>query len=79
MLLPRVDLAHNLGLRVVAEGVESENAWRHLEALGCDYAQGYYRSGPLPADSATRLIRDRGTSRGDLRLRRRIVHGLGAA
>ena len=46
-----IDLAHNLGLRVVAEGVESEDAWRHLEALGCDYAQGYYLSRPLPADA----------------------------
>ncbi|HET6550549.1 MAG TPA: EAL domain-containing protein [Solirubrobacter sp.] len=58
-----IELAHNLGLRVVAEGVESEDAWRHLEALGCDFAQGYYLSRPLPADSATRLIRERGTAR----------------
>ena len=43
-----IDLAHNLGLKVVAEGVESEDAWRHLEALGCDFAQGYYLSRPLP-------------------------------
>ena len=60
-----IDLAHNLGLKVVAEGVESEDAWRHLEALGCDYAQGYYLSRPLPADAATRLIRERGTARDD--------------
>ncbi len=58
-----IELAHNLGLRVVAEGVESEDAWRHLEALGCDFAQGYYLSRPLPADAATRLIRERGTGR----------------
>ncbi len=58
-----IELAHNLGLKVVAEGVESEDAWRHLEALGCDYAQGYYLSRPLPADAATRLIRERGTGR----------------
>jgi diguanylate cyclase (GGDEF)-like protein len=58
-----IELAHNLGLRVVAEGVESEDAWRHLEALGCDFAQGYYLSRPLPADAATRLIRERGTAR----------------
>src|SRR6185436_9768363 len=56
-----IELAHNLGLRVVAEGVESEDAWRHLDALGCDFAQGYYLSRPLPAEAATRLIRDRGT------------------
>jgi EAL domain-containing protein (putative c-di-GMP-specific phosphodiesterase class I) len=58
-----IDLAHNLGLRVVAEGVESEDAWRHLEALGCDFAQGYYLSRPLPVDAATRMIRERGTGR----------------
>jgi diguanylate cyclase (GGDEF)-like protein len=56
-----VDLAHNLGLRVVAEGVESADAWHHLETLGCDYAQGYYLARPLPAEAATRLIRERGT------------------
>src|SRR6476660_1546620 len=33
-----IDLAHNLGLRVVAEGVETEAAWRRLRELGCDYA-----------------------------------------
>ncbi len=58
-----IELAHNLGLRVVAEGVESEDAWRHLEALGCDFAQGYYLSRPLPSDAATRLIEQRGTGR----------------
>jgi diguanylate cyclase (GGDEF)-like protein len=77
-----IDLAHNLGLRVVAEGVESEDAWRHLEALGCDYAQGYYLSRPLPADAATRMIRERGTARHAPQLRNtpplRVVQGLGA-
>jgi diguanylate cyclase (GGDEF)-like protein len=70
-----IDLAHNLGLRVVAEGVESEDAWRHLEALGCDYAQGYFLSRPLPAEAATRLIRERGTVRAPAL---RVVHGFGA-
>jgi diguanylate cyclase (GGDEF)-like protein len=74
-----IDLAHNLGLRVVAEGVESEDAWRHLEALGCDYAQGYFLSRPLPADAATRLIRERGTAReAAAPPALRVVHGLGA-
>jgi diguanylate cyclase len=44
-----IDLGHNLGLRVVAEGVESQDAWRQLEALGCDTAQGYYLGRPMPA------------------------------
>ena len=71
-----IDLAHNLGLRVVAEGVESEDAWRHLEALGCDFAQGYYLSRPLPAEAATRLIRERGTGpRRRAPPALRVVHG----
>jgi diguanylate cyclase (GGDEF)-like protein len=71
-----IDLAHNLGLRVVAEGVESEDAWRQLESLGCDYAQGYYLSRPLPAEAATRLIRDRGTARPATPPALRVVQGL---
>ncbi len=42
-----IDLAHNLGLKVVAEGAESKQAWDALAALGCDYSQGYYLSRPL--------------------------------
>jgi EAL domain-containing protein (putative c-di-GMP-specific phosphodiesterase class I) len=72
-----IELAHNLGLRVVAEGVESEDAWRHLEALGCDFAQGYYLSRPLPVDAVTRLIRERGTGR-DTAPMLRVVQGLAA-
>jgi diguanylate cyclase (GGDEF)-like protein/PAS domain S-box-containing protein len=45
-----VDLAHNLGLQVVAEGVEDERTWRLLETIGCDFAQGFLMSRPLPAD-----------------------------
>jgi EAL domain-containing protein (putative c-di-GMP-specific phosphodiesterase class I) len=42
-----VDLARNLSLEVVAEGVEDEATWNRLGALGCDLAQGYYLSPPL--------------------------------
>jgi EAL domain-containing protein (putative c-di-GMP-specific phosphodiesterase class I) len=45
-----IDLAGNLGLRVVAEGVETTNAWDALREMGCDTAQGYYISRPLPAE-----------------------------
>jgi diguanylate cyclase (GGDEF)-like protein len=45
-----VDLARNLGLRVVAEGVETMAAWQTLADIGCDVAQGYVLSRPLPAD-----------------------------
>jgi diguanylate cyclase (GGDEF)-like protein len=42
-----IDLARNLNLQVVAEGVENEATWNRLVALGCDLAQGYYLSPPL--------------------------------
>jgi diguanylate cyclase (GGDEF)-like protein len=44
-----IDLARNLGLDVVAEGVESETILRNLSELSCDIAQGFYLSRPLPA------------------------------
>ncbi|MCG3114500.1 MAG: EAL domain-containing protein [Candidatus Manganitrophus sp. SA1] len=46
-----IDLAHNLGLKVVAEGIETQEIYDRLVALGCDAAQGYYISRPVsPAD-----------------------------
>ena len=54
-----IELGHNLGLVVVAEGVESHDAWRRLAELGCDLAQGYHVSRPLPADAMTRLLAER--------------------
>ena len=45
-----IDLAHNLGLLVVAEGVEDQQIFDRLAALGCDLAQGYCIGRPLPAD-----------------------------
>ncbi|MBC7378745.1 MAG: EAL domain-containing protein, partial [Burkholderiaceae bacterium] len=44
-----VDLAHNLGLTVVAEGVENALIWDKLKALHCDEAQGYFMSKPIAA------------------------------
>jgi EAL domain-containing protein (putative c-di-GMP-specific phosphodiesterase class I) len=43
-----IDLARNLGLTAVAEGVEDAESWRTLDALGCGQIQGYYFSRPLP-------------------------------
>ena len=43
-----VDLGRRLGLRVVAEGVETAEAYARLVAMGCDVAQGYYLSPPVP-------------------------------
>jgi diguanylate cyclase (GGDEF)-like protein len=48
-----IDLGHNLGLKVVAEGVESAEIYGKLADLGCDYAQGYFLSRPLSPDKAT--------------------------
>jgi predicted signal transduction protein with EAL and GGDEF domain len=45
-----VDLGHNMGLRVVAEGIETEQVWNLLSEMGCDSGQGYYMSRPIPAD-----------------------------
>jgi len=44
-----VDLGHNLGMKVVAEGVENSEALRVLKAMGCDLAQGYHVSKPMPS------------------------------
>jgi len=45
-----IDLAHNLGLKVVAEGVENVETARALAQLRCDSLQGYHFCPPLPAD-----------------------------
>lgn len=51
-----IDLAHNLGLTVVAEGVENQHALEQLVALGCDAAQGYYLNRPVAAADLTRWL-----------------------
>ena len=57
-----IDLGHNLGLQVVAEGVEDAAVWELLRSLGCDDAQGYYMSKPLDARTLTAWIaNNRGT------------------
>ena len=52
-----IDLAHNLGLRVTAEGVESQEVWDTLSILGCDQSQGYFMSRPMPADRLEAWLR----------------------
>jgi diguanylate cyclase (GGDEF)-like protein len=51
-----IELAHSLGIRVVAEGVESEDILARLGALGADLAQGYCLSRSLPADELSRWL-----------------------
>jgi diguanylate cyclase (GGDEF)-like protein/PAS domain S-box-containing protein len=48
-----IDLAHNLGMHAVAEGVDSESAWGLLRSLDCDFGQGFYFSKPVPANTLT--------------------------
>jgi EAL domain-containing protein (putative c-di-GMP-specific phosphodiesterase class I) len=45
-----IDLGHNLGLSVVAEGVETRSVMERLVPFGCDVAQGYYLGRPMPAE-----------------------------
>jgi diguanylate cyclase (GGDEF)-like protein len=45
-----IDLGRNLGLNIIAEGVEDQRVWEHLAELGCDVAQGYRICRPLPPD-----------------------------
>ena len=53
-----VDLGHNLGLKVIAEGVETREAKEMLADFGCDDAQGYYFSRPITAPDITRFVRN---------------------
>ncbi len=52
-----IELGHSLGLRIVAKGVESEAVRAQLHDLGCDLAQGYHFSHPLPAAQLTARLR----------------------
>ncbi|MFL5839357.1 MAG: EAL domain-containing protein, partial [Thermoleophilaceae bacterium] len=55
-----VDLAHALGLDVIAEGVEDEETAELLAELGCEYLQGYHLGRPLPAHDLIRWLRNAG-------------------
>jgi EAL domain-containing protein (putative c-di-GMP-specific phosphodiesterase class I) len=56
-----IDLGHNLGLTVVAEGVEGEEHVDALRALGCDIAQGFHYARPMPAGRLSELLDEVGT------------------
>src|SRR6187431_2703700 len=57
-----IELGHNLGMTLVAEGVETERALTALAALGCDKAQGYHLSRPITADAFDTWHRTLGNS-----------------
>jgi diguanylate cyclase (GGDEF)-like protein len=56
-----IDLGHNLGLTVVAEGVEGEEHVDALRALGCDIAQGFHYARPMLASDLSKLLAEVGT------------------
>ncbi|MEK6575964.1 MAG: GGDEF domain-containing response regulator [Nitrospirota bacterium] len=53
-----IELAHNLGLQVVAEGVENKEVMDRLTSLDCDSAQGYFIGRPSPVEGLTRVLMD---------------------
>ena len=66
-----VGLAHNLGLEVIADGVEQREQLDYLKVLGCEFAQGFHISAPLSAAEARGAARDRCRARALAALRRR--------
>jgi EAL domain-containing protein (putative c-di-GMP-specific phosphodiesterase class I) len=54
-----VELAHTLGMKVIAEGVESDRQSALLEEMGCDMAQGFYFAEPLPAEEASEFLAEK--------------------
>ncbi|WP_030900240.1 putative bifunctional diguanylate cyclase/phosphodiesterase [Streptomyces sp. NRRL F-5126] len=55
-----VDLAHSLGLVVIAEGVEDDETWERLRDLGCDAVQGWLVAAAMPPEETTAWLRARG-------------------
>jgi len=61
-----IDIADYLHVPVVAEGVETEEQYMVLKAMGCDYVQGYYFSKPVPHDTFDRFLVERGEARAEI-------------
>jgi EAL domain-containing protein (putative c-di-GMP-specific phosphodiesterase class I) len=53
-------LAHNLGMEVIAEGIETEDQYQQLKELGCEYGQGYLFSRPVDAEAVLNLLAKEG-------------------
>ena len=56
IIMSTIELAHNMGLKVVAEGVETQESWNLLRRLGCDLVQGYLISRPLSAPDTVAFV-----------------------
>jgi len=67
-----IGLAHSLGLRMVAEGVETGVAYAALKRLGCDQGQGFWMSKPLPAAELDRWLRNRNAVQDSVPVRARL-------
>ena len=72
-----VEMAHGLGLNVVAEGVETKDQFLHLQRYGCDEMQGYWMGPPLPAEGITALLARELELLGHTNLTHRRVRGHG--
>ena len=53
-----IAMAHGLGLKVVAEGVETDGQLQHLKNQGCEFAQGYYFSEPISPEKFTEMLQN---------------------
>ena len=60
-----IELGRSLGLSVVAEGVETAATWAELKRLGCEMAQGFYLSRPVPAEQIAPLLLRQGARGGE--------------
>jgi len=67
-----IDLGHNLGLKVVAEGVENKAVWDLLAKMGCDYGQGYYMGRPMHNNQFIKWLADWETSAVHLEIKKDV-------
>jgi diguanylate cyclase (GGDEF)-like protein/PAS domain S-box-containing protein len=57
IVLSIIDLAHNLGLKAVAEGVENATVWERIREMGCDVGQGYFFARPMAVEALDEWLR----------------------
>ena len=57
MIRSTIQMMHDVGFRIVGEGVETEAQFRILEQLGCDYIQGYYFAKPMNEDDFVEFLK----------------------